>query len=207
MTNAFSTLFTLPTMPFIYDIYDLETLFVQHLQTTDVNTALIVVVCCIVTQYLRRDDSSVTNELVLGAGLIYVESMWMIQSTYHSDGVVRMAVLVYLLVVIYTSLCQAGPDHDRKLNSVAYTMLVASLISWLFAPCLQDHAFSAMWRSTDWQNKLGFIQECMHTTYAYCMETMPQCDQTILLDRKFIKQWFQTMLQSVAEVAVALVGS
>jgi len=185
-------------MPSIYDIYDIETLCVQNLQTADVNTALIVVVCCIITQYLRRDNISVTNELVLGAGLIYMESMWMIQSTYHSDGVFRMSVLVYLLVVIYTSLRQAGPDHDRKLNSVAYTMLVASLVSWLFAPCLQDHAFSAMWRSTDWQNKLGFVEECMHTTYAYCMET-------IFLDRNFIKQWFQTMFQSVAEVAVALV--
>jgi len=198
MINAYSTLFTLPTMPSIYDIHDVETLFVQHLQTADVNMALIVVVCCIVTQYLRRDNSSVTNKLVLGACLVYVESMWMIQSTYHSDGVFRTAVLVYQLVVIYTSLRQAGPDHDRKLNSVAYTMLVASLVSWLFAPCLQDHAFSAMWRSTDWQNMLGFVEECMHTTYAYCMET-------IFLDRKFIKQWFQTMFQSVAEVAVALV--
>jgi len=199
---------TLPTMPSIYDIiYGTETRLLEHLQITHIFSALILIIYIILDPYLKYDRRCAATELLLFAGFVYVETSFILQHTDYSDDLLYELFLLALLVEIYTNICPTGRHYDCKLISVMSITLVAWLVSWLCVPRLHEHGFNAMWVSKNWQRKLGFLQDCMGTTDAYCTHTMPQHVKTIFLKRQFIKKWFQTMFLSVAGVVIALLVS
>ena len=186
-------------------IYDIETLLFEHMQITSIWLELIMIICFPLNYYLSHDKRSAMNELVLFAGFLYVETSYMTHHPEHDIYLLRMALVLHCVVGIYTTVRQPAPHHNFKLLVVTTINLAACFFSFECAPRVEDHAFSAMWHSENWQRKLEFLQECKGAPYVYFMHTLPQVAKTRFLDPNFIEQWLVTVHLMVVGVILVLV--
>ena len=195
-------------MPSSYDtIHSTETNLLEHFESTPIFYALMIISCFIFKIYLNSQERCAASELFLFTGSLYVATLFIVQNTWYADELLYALWMLCFLVQIYTNIFSKGPDYDSKLPAVTCILMVAWLVSWLCVSRLQGHRFSAMWVSKNWHRKLGFLQDCMGATYAYCTHTVPHHVKTIFLKRQFIKKWFETMFWSAAGVVIALLVS
>jgi len=192
-------------MPSSYDtIHSTETNLLEHFESTPIFYALMIISCFIFKIYLNSQERCAASELFLFTGSLYVATLFIVQNTWYADELLYALWMLCFLVQIYTNIFSKGPDYDSKLPAVTCILMVAWLVSWLCVSRLQGHRFSAMWVSKNWHRKLGFLQDCMGATYAYCTHTVPHHVKTIFLKRQFIDKWFVTMYWGAAGVVIAL---
>ena len=192
-------------MPSSYDtIHSTETNLLEHFESTPIFYALMIISCFIFKIYLNSQERCAASELFLFTGSLYVATLFIVQNTWYADELLYALWMLCFLVQIYTNIFSKGPDYDSKLPAVTCILMVAWLVSWLCVSRLQGHRFSAMWVSKNWNRKLGFLQDCMGTTYAYYTHTVPQHVKTIFLEHQFIDKWFVTMYWGAAGVVIAL---
>ena len=192
-------------MPSMHDtIYSTETILLEHFESTPIFYVLMIVTYFILNFYLYSEKRCAATELLLFAVSVYVETWFILQDTDYADDILYAVLLLAFLVETYTNIFSQGRDYDSKLTAVTLILIVAWVVSWLCVPRLQGHRFSAMWVSKNWHRKLGFLQDCMGTTYAYYTHTVPQHVETIFLERQFIEKWFLTMYWGAAGVVIVL---
>jgi len=179
----------------------------EHFESTPILIALIIVTYVILDPYLDLEKRCAATELLLFAGSVYVETLFIIQNTEYSDDLLYALLLLAFLMETYTNIFSKGREYDNKLTTVTLILIVAWVVSWLCVPRLQEHGFSAMWVSKNWHRKLGFLQDCMVATYAHYTHTVPQNVKTIFLKRQFITKWFETIFWGAAGVVIALLVS